>query len=1337
MEFRILGPLEAWEGGSPVALGGAKQRALLAVLLLHANEVVSTELLIDLLWMEPPAKATKAVQVYASRLRKALGGQMPTSRPPGYLLELPAEQFDLANFRRLREEARRDPPGAPEKLAEALALWRGQALAEFAGEPFAQVERGRLEEERLEALEERIEAELALGRHATLIGELEALVATHPLRERLRRQLMIALYRCDRQADALAAYREARSLLVEELGIEPGRALQQLEHAILRQDAELDLAPISASPFSAPARSVTPDQPSPPLPRKREERKLVSVLFVELVSHGGRGEKADPEDMGRVLRGSHKVVRQEIERFGGTIESVVGESMMAVFGTPAHEDDAERAVRAALAIRRLPDKTDDDLQVRLSVDTGMALVSVGERRVGEPLIVGNVVGNARRLLAAAPVGAVLVGDQTHGATLETIDYSANAPIGALGSEKVPAWKAMSARARRGADLLREPRTPLVGRGRELALLASALDRAVDERSPQLITLVGVPGIGKSRLAFELSRMLEHDRRQITWLQGRCLSYGDGVSAWALGEIVKAQAGILESDSLEQAKDKLRGAVAEVLAIKDEATWVERELRPFIGGGSELHPGEREESFPAWRRFLEGLAELRPLVLVLEDLHWADDGLLEFVDELAARLRDAPLLLLCTARPELLERRPGWGGGKPNALTISLAPLPDEETKQLANFVLGQPLPDDELVEELPARTGGNPLYVEQFARLFAEIGSLEQLPETVHGIIAARLDGLLPEEKALLEDAAVVGKIFWSGAIASLGEVTRQQAEELLVALERREFVQRLRRSSVAGDSEYSFRHILLRDVAYAHIPRAARAEKHHLAARWIETLGRPDDHAEMLAHHYSSALAYTRAAGGEDPFLVERARLALRSAGDRALAVASYTSAAHFYGAALVLWPDDDAEHAWLLVHAGHARHAADGTGIDLLEQGFDELRSRGGPEDAAEVAVEVARRFWLIGDRDAAYSYIGRALELVEGHGTSRARAYALVERAAYHMNASEHREAIRLVREALPLTEALSMDDLHVRALDVLGSSRASLGDLGGLQDAHKAVELARDRNAFYRLVVAELNLQGLLVFGGRLPAASEALQACREDVERYGTADQRNWLRAVEAHESVLYGHWNEAVRILDERIAEAKSGVTHYSDPCCLALRASIALARGDLEAATSDSERALEGALRIKDPQLLAPALTMRAIVQLSQGRWEEASTLASEVLQQGAVFIPALLELHPTVTPIELAWLVRDLGCEASFLSVLELVPSTPWHDAARAIADGDFTQAVTGIGAPSVDAYTRLRAAEGLTRVGRIAEAKDCLEPALNFFGKVGAARYLALAEALLAAP
>jgi DNA-binding SARP family transcriptional activator len=1343
MEFRILGPLEAREGGVAVALGGAKQRALLAILLLHPNEVVSTERLIEALWEEPPGRGAKAVQVYISRLRKALSGTMPTSRPPGYLLELSPEQFDLARFRRLRTEASRDPASAAEKLEEALALWRGQALAEFVSEPFARIERLRLEEERLEALEERIEAKLALGCHAVLAGELEALVAMHPLRERLRGQLMLALYRCGRQAEALAAYREGRRKLVEELGIEPGRALRELEQAILRQDQALEATPNMvpvAAPISAPvsAHTQAPGELSSPPTGIQEERKAVTVLFVGLA---GRAERADPEEVRAALQRFHVAARREVKRFGGTVESLIGGTVMAVFGAPAaHEDDPERAVRAALSIRRRASETGEELQVRMAVDTGAAVVSVGSVPEGEPITAGEVINSAQWLQAAAPAGGILVGEQTYWATRQAIDYREAAPVGAKGKPGVTsAWEAVGARPRRGVDLVREPRTPLVGRQRELDLLGSVLARAAGERSPQLVTIVGVPGIGKSRLVFELAKAFGQQREQITWRQGRCLSYGDGVSFWALGEIVKAQAGILESDGPGRAGEKLRDAVAKVLAAEDEAAWVERELRPLVGAGGEPGLDERSgEGFAAWRRFLEGLAELRPLVLVLEDLHWADEGLLEFADELADRLRDAPLLVLCTARPELLERRPGWGGGKANALTISLAPLSDAETAQLAAAVLEQPQLEPGLCEALLARAAGNPLYAEQFARVLTELGSLEELPETVHGIIAARLDGLAPPEKALLQDAAVVGKVFWPGVLEAIGDMPRRRTEELLLGLERKEFVQRAHRASVAGETEYAFRHVLLRDVAYAQIPRAARAEKHRRAAGWIESLGRAEDHAEMLAHHYSSALEYAKATGREDPGLAERAGLALRAAGDRAVAFASYATAVRFYHAALELWPETDPEHVWLLVHAGRANHAADGTGIDLLERGFEELRARGDLDAAAEVAVEVARRFWLGGHRDPAYSYIGRALELTEGRGRSPARAYALVERAAYHMNASEFPQAIRLAHEALPLTESPGMDEVHIRALDVLGSSRAFSGDVAGLDDSRRAIALARERNAFSRLIVAELNLHCQHFFLGHLAAASEALRTVRRDVESHGTTDQRNWLRVAEAHQAVLQGRWKQAARILDQRIAEAEAGLIHYLDPACRALLASLALARGDLEAASTFSVNALDRARATKDPQILAPALALQATVLLAQGRPTHASRFASEMLAREYVLVTALLELQPAVTPIEFAWLIRDLGRDAELLTALKSAPPTPWVDAARAVARGDLEHSVelaVRIGAPSVEAYARLRAAEELARLGRHTDAARQLAPAVIFFRKAGATRYTAQAEETLA--
>jgi tetratricopeptide (TPR) repeat protein len=983
----------------------------------------------------------------------------------------------------------------------------------------------------------------------------------------------------------------------------------------------------------------------------------------------------------------------------------------------------------------------DELQVRMAVNTGVALVSLDSRpHEGEAIAAGDVINTAQRLQVAAPVNGILVGEQTYRATREAIEYREAAAVEAKGkSEPIPVWEAVGARSRVGVDLSQEPGTPLVGRQRELDLLVSALARVREERSPQLVTLVGVPGIGKSRLVFELFRIVDQDPEPITWRQGRCLPYGDGVSFWALGEAVKAQAGILESDSPARAEEKLRSAVAEIVSETPAAQWVEEQLRPLVGVASERESVERAgEAFPAWRRFLEGLSDLGPLVLVLEDLHWADEGLLEFVDELADRIREAPLLVLCTARPELLERRPGWGGGKANALTISLPPLSDAETGRVVAAALEQPVLEAAVHTALLARAGGNPLYAEQFARVVAEIGTLDELPEAVHGIIAARLDGLLPQEKTLLQDAAVVGKVFWLGALEAVGDSSRPQAEELLYGLERKEFVQRARRSSVAGEAEYAFRHVLLGDVAYSQIPRAARSERHSRAAAWIESLGRSEDHAEMLAHHYLSALDYAKAAGQVNPALAERARFALRAAGDRALALASYAGAARFYSSALELWPEHDPDRVWLLVHAGRASYAADGRGINQLEQGFEELQSRGDVNGAAEIAVDLARCFWFAGDRDATYSYVDQALELTEGRPASRARAHALVARAAYHMIASEFPQAIRVAREALPLTEALGLQDVRARLLDVLGNAGVMSGDVGGLDKLKQAIALSRACNSFSNLIVAECNLRDMQLFLGQIDAAAETLRICRRDVDRYGTAMLEKWVRGLEAHEAWLHGRWELAVQLLDDAIADVEEGSTHYLDPACLALHASIALARGESESAMAGSEKALARARGTKDPHLLAPALALRAIVLAAQGLQDKASDVATEVLALGPVWANQLLQTVPAATPVEFVWLLRDLKREGEAVPTLKSNPSNPWLEGAMAIAIGNFGRSVeilAFLGAPLVEAYARLRAAEELARAGHHAEAGDCLAPALDFFRQVGATRYLAQAEQVLA--
>src|SRR5918994_4761778 len=394
------------------------------------------------------------------------------------------------------------------------------------------------------------------------------------------------------------------------------------------------------------------------------------------------------------------------------------------------------------------------LRVRIGVTTGEAMVTLGARpSAGEGMAAGQVVNVATRLQTAGPPGGILGDEATNRATERVIEYREIAPVQAKGkTEPVPAWEVVAPRTRLGVDIAFRGGAELVGRRQELDLLLDALARAQRERAPQLVTLVGVPGIGKSRLLWELYATLSNNPDVfVKWRQGRSLPYGEGVSFWALGEMVKSQAGILESDDAEAAGEKLASAVSGVLGEPEEARWVVRHLRPLVGLGRTQSAG-REEAFTAWRRFFEALAEQRPLLLVFEDVHWADDGLLDFVDHLVDWTAGVPLLVIRTPRPELLDRRPGWGGGKRNALAVSLTPLSDEEITELLRSL------GSDVRETLLARAGGNPLYAEEFVRMLtAGVADGEMpLPGSIQGIIAARLDTLSPDEKTLVQDAAVV-----------------------------------------------------------------------------------------------------------------------------------------------------------------------------------------------------------------------------------------------------------------------------------------------------------------------------------------------------------------------------------------------------------------------------------------------------------------------------------------------------------------------------------------------------------------------------------------------------
>jgi class 3 adenylate cyclase len=563
-----------------------------------------------------------------------------------------------------------------------------------------------------------------------------------------------------------------------------------------------------------------------PSASQHEERKVVTVLFCDLVGFTASSEQADPEDVDRMLSVYAEMARARIEAHGGVVEKFIGDAVVGVFGVPAaHEDDPERAVRAGLRIvegaaEELQSVGGEPLRLRVGINTGEALVRLGaSAALGERILSGNAINTASRIQSVAPEMGVAVGLATYQATAPVFDYSELEPAALKGkAEPVRVFQAKAARARFGTDLTRTHHTPFVGREIDLALLKGIFDKTVAASSVQLVTVVGEPGLGKSRLVAEFFAYIEARPEFTTWRQGRCLPYGEGITFWALGEILKAHAGILESDPPAVAHAKL----AAVLPEGEEREWFRQRLLPLLGIEA-TSSAEREELFTAWRRFLERIAEERSTVLVFEDLHWADESMLAFLEHLADLAEGVPLLLIGTARPELYERHRDYGTRLRNATPINLAPLSQEETARLVSALLESTVIPAELQQPILERAGGNPLYAEEFVRLLKDRdllvrkgpswdlkeGAEVPFPESVQALIAARLDTLEPDAKSLLADAAVIGKVFWAGAVAAMGERDVQTVTSIMRELSRKELIRPARQSSMTGEAEYAFWHIL------------------------------------------------------------------------------------------------------------------------------------------------------------------------------------------------------------------------------------------------------------------------------------------------------------------------------------------------------------------------------------------------------------------------------------------------------------------------------------------------------------------------------------------------
>jgi class 3 adenylate cyclase len=1066
----------------------------------------------------------------------------------------------------------------------------------------------------------------------------------------------------------------------------------------------------------------------------RRERKVVTVLFADLVGFTARAEELDPEDVAAILRPYHDRLRIELERHGGTVEKFIGDAVMALFGAPvAHEDDPERAVRSALAIRDWA-RDQEHVQVRIAVNTGEALINLSARpESGEGMAAGDVVNTAARLQSAAPVNGVLAGESTYRSTADVIDYREADPVEAKGkSEPVRVWEAIEPRSRVGTEAV-STRAPLVGRKREVDQLVDSFERARQERSTQLVTVVGVPGIGKSRLVAELLAHVEALPDFVYWRHGRSLPYGEGVAFWALGEMVKAQAGILESDQLGDVERKLHEAVLQIVE-ESEQRWVEAKLRPVVGlGGDESAGGDRGDTFAAWRRFFEALAEQGPLVMIFEDLHWADDELLDFVDELTDWIEGVPLLVLCTARPELLDRRSGWGGGKRNALTISLSPLDADDTARLIAALLERSVLPAETQAELLVRAGGNPLYAEQFARMFSEHGEVAgSLPENVQGIIAARLDSLANDQKALLQDAAVVGKVFWTASLAAVNGSGRDAVEERLRSLVRRDFVRRERRASVEGESEYAFNHVLVCDVAYGQIPRAERAEKHRRVAEWIESVGRAEDQAELLAHHYVSALELEQASGAATPELILHARKALRAAGARALALHAYTGAARAFEAAadLHLEPDPDRPRA-LLRHGAALVALLDPRRFDVLEQARSAFIAVDDRDGAAEANLALAEAWWWAGDRGRCAECLEHAADLVAGSEPSIVTASVLAQIARFHALFGDQAVALERARESLRLAEELGHEALRAKNLITLGTA----GFLGedsereaALEDVRSGIAIASECGDLMQASRGYVNLSALLQLEGTLAEAGAAMLEAADIAQRRVNAPAMRFAEGNMIEGDMTIGRWETVERRADEFL-EASGEAGHYMDSSVVMWRSVIRLARDETALARADAERSVMAGRKLKDPQALIPALGIAAMVYAELGETEQARALLVE-LQPG----PYIASIAPAF------FAASRVGLSEEFASkVREFRRSTPWDDAADAVLAGRWADAADTydlMGARPFAALAALRAAEAYVGQGRRSEADEQLARALGFWRSVGAKRYVREGEALLAA-
>jgi predicted ATPase len=1097
------------------------------------------------------------------------------------------------------------------------------------------------------------------------------------------------------------------------------------------------------------------------------ERRLVSVLFADLVGFTTLAEKRDAEEVRELLTRYFDTCRSVVSRYGGVVEKFIGDAVMAVWGAPAaHEDDAERAVRAALdlieAVVALGAEIGESaLQARAGVLTGAAAVTVGADAQG--MVAGDLVNTASRIQAEAAPGTVLVGDATRGATEAAVVYEDIGERSLRGkAEPVRLWRAMRVVAMRGGAQKSEGlEAPFVGRDRELRLIKDLFHVSAEQRRAHLVSVVGIAGIGKSRLCWEFFKYIDGIAEVVYTHRGRCLAYGEGVTYWALAEMVRMRARITEAEDPASALAKLHACLTEFISDAEERRWVEPRLAQLLAL-EERGTQEREDLFSAWRLFFERLADKQPTVLVFEDMQWADTSMLEFIEYLMEWSRNHALYVVTAARPELVDRHPTWGAGKRNFTTVFLEPLTATAMEQLLDgLVPGLP---DELREQILERAEGVPLYAVETVRMLLDRALLErsgsvyrltgpvedlEVPQSLHGLIAARLDRLRPETRRVLQDAAVLGKTFTLTSLAAVSGVPPAELQSMLTELVRKEVlsVQADPRSPERG--QYGFLQDLVKRVAYETLSKRDRKERHLAVAAWYESSwgGEEGDVVEVIAAHYLEA--YNLAPQDSDADQVrDRAAAVLFQAGEHAASLAANAEAERYFEQAARLVPES-ARQAEMHERAGQmaARAGRYAVATGHLERAIALYESENLPHPAARALSRLGLLESVSGQLDQSVQRMERAFAVLASDAPDEDLATLAVRLGSLLHFKGDTETSARRIEAALDIAEKLGLPEVLSQALNVKAmlAMQHRHGEEAMALYAH-ALKLGLDNDLPTATIRAHFNFADLLCHRDRYVEALEHYRSALALSRKIGDRSYERSTIAELAFNLARVGSWDEAAEFaasIEEEEVRSAPG-----DLLSLLAFAEIYIDRGQ----TAEVEDLLSWTAQLAgadDWQARSSYLASRASLRRAQDRNAEALADADEAINIAAELGGAG---HQNVksgfrVACESAFALNDLTKVEELLAFVDrlgpgerppyLRAQTMRFRARLAAIKGDaaavepaFLEAeeiFSKLGMPFWLAVARLEHAEWLVADGSPAESSSMLAEAKQVFERVGARPWL----------